>query len=162
MLVQDQQRRVWEAMLAAEIRANYFADLSHTYRVRQRLATWVVLFLSSGAAATFLLSEGSGLVWLRPLLILSTAAVSLYSVVAQNQESAMNSVDLHARWNKLAKEYETLWENMYVEDAGELLLRLDERRVELSKAGTAFPNDEARMRKWQRHVVLHRTPATAA
>ena len=54
MLSEAQQRRVWEGMLSAEIRANYFAELSGKYHRRQRVVTWVILFLSSGAAATFL------------------------------------------------------------------------------------------------------------
>ncbi len=44
MLSELQQRRVWEGWLSAEIRANYFADLSSGYhqppRSRPSSSTW--------------------------------------------------------------------------------------------------------------------------
>lgn len=164
MLARSQQKRVWEGMLSAEIRANYFADLSGRYRLYQRAATGLTFFFSSGAFATFVVRDGpAALSWIRPLLALLAAAVSAYSFVAQNQDRAINSVDLHARWNKLAKEYEALWENMYAEDAPRQLERLSEKETELSKSGAAFPNDEKKMLRWQRHVEQqHRTVSLSA
>lgn len=163
MLTALQQKRVWEGMLAAEIRANYFGDLSGRYRLFQRLATGLTFFFSSGAFATFAVKDGpEALVWLRPLLTLLTAAVSAYSFVAQNQERTMNSVDLHSRWNKLAKEYETLWDDMYADDAFDQLQRLDDRATELSKSGAAFPYYEKKMLRWQRHVEEHHAASISA
>ncbi|MGH9661894.1 MAG: hypothetical protein ACRD96_25320, partial [Bryobacteraceae bacterium] len=53
MLSDAQIKRLWENMLSAEIRANYFAELAERFSRRQRYATWGVLFLSSGAFASF-------------------------------------------------------------------------------------------------------------
>ena len=158
MLTELQQKRVWEGMLSAEIRANYFADLSGRYHRRQLVSTWLTLFLSSGAFATFVFKDlPTGLTWVRPLLALLTAALSAYSLVAQNQKLAVDSVDLHARWNNLAREYENLWGETYGADAVERLQKLEERGVELSKSGASFRYDEKAMLKWQLHVEKHRT-----
>lgn len=156
MLSEAQIKRLWEGMLAAEIRANYFAELSEVYSRTQRNATWGTLFLSSGASATFLIRDlPNELSFLRPVLTLGAAALSLYSVVRQNQKHSVDSADLHMRWNKLAHDYQKLWENVYQEDALEILDKLDDRAVELSKAGTVFPNEPDRMLKWEEHVVSH-------
>jgi len=156
MLSEHQQKRVWEGMLSAEIRANYFAELSGQYIRRQRAATWVTLLFSSGAVVSVVADLGENLKWIRLALPLIAAAVSAYSVVMQNQKFAIDASDLHARWNRLAKEYETLWENVYTEDAQERLIALDEKAAELSKAGSSFPYKKRTMLRWQEHVEQHR------
>jgi outer membrane murein-binding lipoprotein Lpp len=156
MLSQSQQRRVWEGMLSAEIRACYFADLSRRLQSRQKLATWAVLLFSSGAAAAALASLPEKLLWLRPTLPIITAGLSGYSIVTQNQKSAVDAADLHARWNRLAKDYEAIWENVYAADAPERLVSLDERATELSKTGATLPYKKRVMLKWENHVVQHR------
>jgi hypothetical protein len=157
MLNEAQQRRVWEGMLSAEIRANYFAELSGQYRRRQRGAMWIVLFLSSGAAVSLLYGGLPVEIaqWLRPAFSLLTVAVSLYSVVAENQKFSVDGADLHSRWNKLASAYEDLWENVYADDAAERLKQLGEEGAVLSKTGTAFPYRKKDMLKWQQHVEQH-------
>ena len=164
MLSDYQQRKVWHCMLSAEIRANYFADLSGTYRRRQRAATWAVLLLSSSAAASILYGGLPTAIaqWLRPLLPLLTAGVSLYLVLAENQKFAVDSADLHSRWNRLASAYENLWGNIYTEDAEERLSQLIEDGAELSKIGTSFPNRKRTMLKWQTHVERHHAAELAA
>lgn len=114
MLSEAQQIRVWEGMLGAETRANYFAELSSRYMQKQRLATWATLLFSSGAVASLLANVPSE--W-KLALAIATTAVSLYSVVMQNQKLAVDASDLHARWNRLAKEYGRVWENVYAGDA---------------------------------------------
>jgi hypothetical protein len=162
MLSELQRKRVWEGWLSAEIRANYFADLSARYHRHQRYGTWCVLFSSSGVLATFVTKLPQEFTWAAPALALMTAGLSLYSLVAQNQKSAIDSADLHFRWNKLASEYEHLWDNMYAEDAGPQLTKLDERGMELSKVATAFPFSEKRILKWQDHVEKHHAAAARA
>lgn len=153
MLSDLQQRKVWEGWLSSEIRANYFADLSSKYHRSQRYATWLTLFSSSGAFITVIAHWAAS--WLPPILTLLTAGLSFYALVAQNQKNAMDSADLHLRWNKLASGYEKLWDNMYAADAATKLAELDEKGAELSKAATAFPVDESRLLKWEDHVVKH-------
>lgn len=52
MLTENQIRRVWESMLAAETRALYFGDLTSRYTRRKHWITGLSFFLSCGAAAT--------------------------------------------------------------------------------------------------------------
>jgi hypothetical protein len=152
MLSEAQIKRVWEGMLGAEIRSDYFAELSGKYQLGQKVATWTTLFLSSGATISLITALPADLSWVRIALAGLAAAMSLYSVVMQNQKLAVDASDLHARWNKLAMEYTRLWENVYVEDALDRLNALDDKIAELSKTGTAFPNRKRSMLKWQIHV----------
>jgi hypothetical protein len=155
MLSEAQIKRAWEGMLGAEIRANYFADLSQRYSGNQRTATWGTLFLSSGAFLTFIRQIPGWLSFLPAALMLGAAGLSLYSVVAQNQKHSVDSADLHMRWNRLAHDFQLLWENVHAEDALQTLDQLCERAIELSKVGTAFPNNSKHMLKWEIHVVEH-------
>lgn len=155
MLSELQQKRVWEGMLGSEIRANYFADLSGQYLRHQRLSTWGTLIGSSSAVVSVIVNLPESWSWLRLALPAVTAAISFYSVVMQNQRLSVDAADLHARWNRLARGYRRLWEDMYSETALESLNELDERATELSKAGSSFPNKRRTMLRWQRHVEQH-------
>ena len=155
MLSDVQQRKIWEGWLSAEIRANYFADLSGRYHRQQRRVTWAIMVLSSGAAGAFIGAIPPQYAWAAPVLSLLTAVVSGYSLAVQNHKSAMDSADLNFRWNRLASEYERLWGDMYAEDALAKLTALDEKGMELSKVAAAFPVIEKRLLKWQEHVERH-------
>ena len=156
MLSELQQKNVWENWLSSEMRANYFADMANHYQSWQRALTWLTLIFSSGAALAIVTDwTPLGFEWIKVVLALLTAAVSFLSLVQQNQKSAMECSDLHFRWNRLASEYEALWDDMYADDA-ELKLKLSaEKTAELSRSGTAFPNRERLMLKWQDHVQRH-------
>lgn len=156
MLSEAQIERVWQGMLGAEIRANYFAELTERYNRRQRLATWGTLFMSSGALATILVQLPQGWAWIRAGLAALAAALSLYSVVRQNNKLSFDAAELYSRWNKLSSAYETLWEDVTVEDGAEILNALRAQGHELSKSGTVFPNDEKAMLRWENHVIAHR------
>jgi hypothetical protein len=164
MLSELQQKRVWEGWLSAEVRANYFADLAGVYHQQQRMATWAAVFFSSGAVVAFLANLPPAWAWLAPAFAIVTAALSGYSLVAQHQEHAVTSSDLHFRWNRLASDYEALWDDMYASEAAPRLAALTERGAELSKAATAagLPNQERRMLKWQELVEQHHTAAAHA
>ena len=149
-------------MLGGEIRACYFGDLSGRLNARQRWATWAVLILTSSATAVVLASLPPNWLWLRFVLPLLAAAVSLYSVVMQNQKFAVDASDLHARWNRLSKDYEAIWENIYADEAIDRLKELEERATELSKIGAAsFRYNKRAMLKWEKHVVEHRVANAA-
>jgi hypothetical protein len=156
MLSESQQKRVWEGMLSAEIRSNYFAELSAGYLRRQRASTWITLLFSSGAAISILSNLGDELKWIQLVLTLVAAGVSAYSLVMQNQKFALDASDLHARWNRAAKDFEAIWEDVYADDAAERLNAVDERTTDLSKAGASFPYSRRKMLHWQEHVERHR------
>jgi hypothetical protein len=148
-------------MLGAEIRADYFADLSGRLQTRQRRAIWAALVFSSGAVASVIASLPPAYSWIRIVLTVATAVVSAYSVAMQNQKFAVDAAELHERWNRLAKEYERIWENVYAQDALERLDALDNQAADISKAGAPFGYDERNMLKWERHVITHRLPNAA-
>ena len=149
-------------MLGEEIRAYYFADLSGRYARKQRLSTWCTLLSSSGAAASVLANLPEEWGWTRSALTILTAAISLYSIVMQNQKFAVDSSDLHARWNRLANDYQRLWNDMYSETAPGTLDALIVREEDLSKAGTAFPNKTKLMSRWEDYVIEHHARELAA
>lgn len=153
MLSALQQQRVWDGMLGAEIRSNYFADLSAGYYKRQKIATWAILFVSSGAAVSVLASLPDWAMLLRPVLTLTTAGLSGYSLVMQNQKLAVDAADLHARWDRFAKAYRNLWDDMYADDALDTLKKLEDMETDLSKSGVGlFAYDKSSMLRWQDHV----------
>jgi hypothetical protein len=153
MLTELQQKRVWEGMLGAEIRSDYFAELAAGYLFRQKTATLLTLLFSSGAVISLLTSLPAAFERMRLVLACITAGISLYSFVMQNQKLAFDATDLHARWNRLAHGYQRLWENMYDSLAVDQLNELDDRAIELSKAGTSFPNKEKAMLRWTNRVI---------
>jgi hypothetical protein len=162
MLSDLQQKRVWEGWLSAEIRANYFADLSGRYHRRQRLTTWAILVCSSGAAGALVAGLPSHYAWAAPALSLLTAGLSGYALAVQHQKSAVDAADLHFRWNSLANAYARLWDDVYSAEAPATLTTLESTGAELSKAGTAFPVLVRRLLKWQEHVERHHAQAIHA
>jgi hypothetical protein len=152
MLSDSQIKRVWEGMLSSEIRSDYFAELCGQYLRNQKIATWSTLFFSSGAAVSMIASLPAELSWIRLALASFAAAVSLYSVVMQNQKLAIDTADMHAKWNRLAMDYTRLWEDVYGEDALDKLNSLDDRAADLSKTATAFPNRKRSLLRWQQYV----------
>ncbi len=156
MLSQHQQKNVWEGWLSSEMRANYFADIASRYQFRQLAFTWVTLLASSGAAFAIVTDwSPQGYEWIKAALALITAAISLLSLVLQSQKNAMECSDLHFRWNRLAMEYEALWNDMYADGAEAKLKGLKEKEAELSKSSTAFSYRKRVMLKWQDHVERH-------
>ena len=150
--------RLWKDMLGAEVRALYFAELVGRLNQRQRRLTMTGLAASSGAVVSFVL-EFPGLTPVRTALPLIAAAANLVLLVQQYQRSAVDAADLHFRWQKLAKDYEKLWENVYADDAGEQLESLTGRATDISRAGNGFPYEPKVMLRWEQHVIQHRLPA---
>lgn len=156
-LSEPQQRDVWENWLASEIRSDYFAERSARYLRQQNMLTWSTLLLSSGAVATLAASfHGVALAF-----SVLTAALSLLSLVRQNQRLSMECSDLSFRWDRLSSEYKSLWHGMYSQDAPEKFKVLDERVSELSKSSHTMPVDAKAMLKWQNHVERQRGLVTA-
>ena len=102
------------------------------------------------------------LAWVKPALAAVTAALSGWWLVAQNQKHSTDCSDLSFRWNKLALEYQGLWDDMYSPDALARLRSLAERGLELSKTANAFPNKKELMERWQDRVVRHHEAAAPA
>ena len=163
MLSDFQQKMVWEGWLSAEIRAGYFAALVERFQQRQK---WLVvggLLLSSGATVALLTSVfPPALNWVKPLLTFLAASLSLWSLVARNERRATECADLHFRWNTLAQEYESLWADMYAEDAAAILDHLRKEGAGISKSNTALPAYRDLLEQVQDNVVMHHSPHPAA
>jgi len=160
MLTRPQQARVWESLIAAEVRAKYFAELAHSYHVQQRILNWAMLLFSSGALISIIAKLPEKYDWVAPILALITSGLSFYSLVAQNEKKATDAIELNSRWSRMANEYENLWENMYDSEAREQLAELDEKQIELGRLSTGFPVNNKRLLKWQDHVERRREALT--
>jgi hypothetical protein len=156
MLNDFQQKNVWDGLLGAEIRAAYFAELSRKYQQTQKFLTLGTLLLSSGATIALLTTlVPANLNWVKPVLTLVAAGLSLWSLVSKNERNSIDCADLHFRWQRLADGYEILWSDVYAEDAVERLniLRLEEAQI--SKSSTSMPDDSRLMSACQDNVVMH-------
>jgi hypothetical protein len=163
MLSPLQQKRVWEGQLASEIRAIYFADLCNHYQRIQRIVTWLTLAFSSGAAATLLADWlPPRFAFLKPTFALATAGLSLWSLVENNHKRATDCSDLQFRYRKLARGFESLWDDMYSPDAQKTLDDLEAKSADLEKSSLAFPEGKRRMTKWQDHVERQHASSVAA
>ena len=116
--------------------------------------TWALFFASSGALLTLM-----GATSFPPWLAATTAALSVLSLVAQNQKRSTDCSDLHARWQTLANDYQSLWDDMYTSDAPSKLDALRKREVEIGKTSNTFSNRKKRMAYWQHHVQRHHVAA---
>jgi hypothetical protein len=163
MLSDFQQTTVWESWLSAEIRAAYFAELVQRFQSRQKFLVVGGLLLSSGATITLLTAiVPPNLNWIKPTLTLLAAGLSLWSLVAKNERSSIDCADLHLRWNTLALQYETLWSNMYADDAVTKLIQLRTDELTISKSSTSLPSYTRLMEKVQQNVVLQHQNQLAA
>jgi len=152
MLSEAQIRRVWEGMLASEIRAKYFTELSGSYLKRQRLVTWGILLFSSADAVSFLKNLPDSLVWIRAGLAVCAAGASIYLALAQYERSVIEASDLYMRWNRLQRAYRAIWENTESPDALSQLEALGEQESEASRLATSLANNAKSMLKWQTHT----------
>ena len=67
-------------------------------QIRQRVLVVAGLLLSSGATFTLLTSVvPPQLAWIKPMLTVLAAAMSLWSLVAKNERSVIDAADLHSR-----------------------------------------------------------------
>ncbi len=156
MLSEFQQDTVWQGWLSAEIRAGYFAALVNRFQQRQKFLVVSGLLLSSGATIALLTAVvPPHLGWIKPMLTLLAAGMSLWSLVAKNERNAMDAADLHFRWNTLAIGYEALWADMYIEDAPEKLAKLRKEEAVIPKSSTGMPLYGRLLAKVQDNVVLH-------
>ncbi len=163
MLSDHQQEQVWTGWLESEIRAAYFADLVQRFQGVQKALVVLSLFLSSGATITLLTTiVPPQLGWVKPLLTLLAAAISLWSLVAKYERSATECADLHFRWNKLAMAYEDLWGNMYEDEAAGTLNQLREEDASISKSSTSMPSYVGLLRKAQKNILMHHQHQLAA
>jgi len=162
MLSEFQQDELWRNWISAEIRADYFADMRSRYSRLHDWLIWSTLFFSGGTVFAVTANLPAKYGWLKPALALITTALSLLSVVMQNPKKTAECADLHFKWNRLATEYQALWNNVYSDDAEPKFEGLVEKEAELSKASLTIPNKRRLVEKWEQHVLSHRAGAPAS
>jgi hypothetical protein len=145
MEIETLRRTVWEEMLYADMRANYFAELVRHYQNLDRGIRVCVLAASSGAAATTLSGASPEIKLGLPLI---AAAGSFWLLFSQYSMMARDAADLHVGWNSIRTEYENLWNGLDATNAEAQYHQIYDRAEVFSQAGTKFPNKKRRLRYW--------------
>lgn len=139
------RRCVWDEMLFADMRANYFAELvSHYLRADKSLRV-ISLLATSGAVATALSQLDTTSRAIAPIF---AASVSFWLLISQYGSMARDASDLHSGWSAVHHEYERLWNNLESQDAQEQYHQIYDRAEVLSKSGAKFPNKKRRLTYW--------------
>lgn len=142
-LDQQQIHRLWDSMIGAYVRADYFAHLANWYgRVEQgsRVLSGMFCFI-----AAFLVFREQQLADVAGLLAVVAGMVTMFELFLMLGDKRAEAVELHSSWNRLGIEYEALWSDSYRNDADQTLVELEERSAELSKKALRIPFSERRM-----------------
>ena len=136
---------VWEEMLTADMRSNYFAELVRHYLLFDKALRVATLIAASGAVGTAVAQLGSGLKLIAPIL---AAAGSFWLLVSQYGSMARDASDLHAGWSAVARDYERLWNELDSPGSEAKYHEIYDRAEELSRSGVKFPNKKGRLTYW--------------
>ena len=150
MLTPTQTDTAWRKMAEAEVRSLYFDELATRYSRQKQWIITLSFFLSSGAAITALGQVAP--IWVVGLLGLAVAGLTAYSIGFNLEDKAVSMAKLHASWERLAHDYERLWNRWYESDAERVLDELRHRAIELSEAGVKAPYRPDRIKRWSKHV----------
>jgi hypothetical protein len=140
------QKIVWEEMLYAKMRSNYFAELVRHYMNWDKGLRALVLLASSGAVVTVVLQVNVEL--LRFGVPIIAAALSFWLLLSQYASMARDASDLHAGWSAVASDYEGIWTNLYAPGAQATYQQIYDRAESLSRSGEKFPNNKDRLNYW--------------
>jgi hypothetical protein len=140
------QKVVWEEMLYAKMRSNYFAELVHHYLKWDKGLRALALLASSGVVVAVLSQASTELV--RFGVPIAAAAINFWLLLSQYTSMARDASDLHAGWSAVARDYEGVWTNLYVADAQARYQQIYDRAESLSKSGAKFPNKKDRLNYW--------------
>jgi hypothetical protein len=146
----DLRRMVWEEMLYARMRADYFGELVRHYLNWDKALRVFVLLASSGAFASVLAAAPK---WLSLGFPSIATAGSFWLLFSQYGMLARDATDLHEGWNSLATEYERLWNHLDDLGAEGAFDRIYAKGDNLSKMGTRFPNKKRRLEFWLDHAA---------
>jgi hypothetical protein len=136
---------VWEEMLFADMRANYFAELGRSYQNRDKWVRVAVLIASSGAVATALTQAQTPLKVAAPIL---ATAGSFWLLISHYSSLARDAADLHAGWSAIGRDYERLWNNLADPNSEAAYHQIFDRAEPLSKFGGKFPYKKKRLGYW--------------
>jgi hypothetical protein len=138
-------KRVWEEMVYANMRANYFGDLVGTYQNWDKWMRAGALVLTSGSVAT-LASDIEPLKW---AVSIAATALSLWLFLSQYSTLSRDANDLTMSWQAIASRYERLWNHLEQPDAEEIFDKIFEDEGALSRQGAKFPQRDKSLNYWQ-------------
>ena|SRR5579864_1024969 len=144
------RKRIWEEMLLADMRANYFAELVRHYLQLDKALRVATLIVTSGAVATALYELDTVVKLGVPIL---AAAFSFWLLISQYGSMARDASDLHGGWSTIQSDYERIWNSL---DSGNVEQKFQEiygRAEGLSKSATKFPNKKRRLSYWLDHAA---------
>jgi hypothetical protein len=144
------RRRVWDELLLAGMRANYFGELVARYQHVEKVIRVSVVVASSGAAATVLSSAPP---WLKLGFPVIAAVASFWLVFFQYGLMARDAADLHSGWSGIEARYERIWNHLDMPNAEAEFYQVYDQAETLSKAGTRFPNRQKRLAYWLDRTV---------
>jgi hypothetical protein len=139
------RKSVWEEMLMADMRANYFAELVRHYLRWDKALRWSSLIFTSGSLLSALSQAPAAVKVIAPVI---ATAISFWLLMSQYSTMARDASDLHRGWSGIAREYERLWNNLESRDTEARYNEIYERAQGLSNSGIKFPNKEDRLGYW--------------
>jgi hypothetical protein len=140
------RKLIWEEMLFAQMRSNYFAELVRTYMVWDKTLRVFALLSSSGVVATVLSQTGNE--WLKFGTPIVAAAISFWLLLSGYTSMAQDASELHSGWNAVARDYEAVWNDLEADGAESKYNQIYDRASALSKSGAKFPNKTDRLSYW--------------
>ena len=156
MLTKAQTDDVWQKMVEAEVRSLYFGELASHYIWQKQCITVASFVLASGTAVV---AFGKILpLWTLGFPGLIVAVLTGYSIGFGLDEKVSAIAKLHSSWNRLADDYERLWNHWKEPGAEKALAELRRQARELSEAGLKAPYKPNRMKHWANHVYSGFTP----
>ena len=108
------RRTVWEEMLYANMRANYFAELTRNYTKWDKCLRVAGLAASSGSVVAAFPHLDLALRLIAPIVAVT---ISFWLLQSQYGSLARDAADLNAGWGGLSRDYERLWNHLDVDDA---------------------------------------------
>jgi hypothetical protein len=140
------RKTVWEEMLYAQMRSNYFAELVRHYLKWDKGLRVLALLASSGAIATVLAQANAD--WLKFGVPVAAAVINFWLLLSQYSTMSRDASELHAGWSAVARDYERVWNNLSAADAQASYQQIDDRAEALSISGAKFPNKKNRLSYW--------------
>jgi hypothetical protein len=134
--------RLWEEMVYANMRANFFGELVRVYQNWDKWLRLGVLVLSSGSAATTLASLP---IELRLALPVLATGASLWLFVSQYSTMSRDASDLNTAWEEIASRYEYLFNHLHEEGTEESFYKVFESAGKLSSKAAKFPQSGKRL-----------------
>ncbi|HEY1182928.1 MAG TPA: hypothetical protein VGE89_02010 [Bryobacteraceae bacterium] len=140
------QKVVWEEMLYAQMRSNYFAELVRHYMKLDKGLRVLALSATSGVVATTLAQANSEL--LRFGVPVIALVISVWLIFSQYTSMARDASELHAGWSTVARDYERVWNNLSDADAQATYQQIYDRAESLSRSGEKFPYKKKQLNRW--------------